>query len=227
MRQWFAAWWRAWRYDRIVLESTLTVDVVRDRLNMGLTSPWSAAFNLGGNGGYRVIGHAGRSRVTASAGPAGIRNSWRPMLRGHLEPAGRGSRLRGKIGWHPFIWVFSAIWLGAMSGAFLVIFPVIGVAVLAGDPARDLLIGLAPLGFVAFFVGLTTWGERMGRRDEAYLRSWLADRLDIAGVPGWHPPDVSAPEQIDISPGVASDPPRPVRPAPRPPSPGTPAPPRT
>lgn len=37
-----------------------------------------------------------------------------------------------------------------------------------------------PVLFMLFFVGLTTFGQRLARDDERYLRAWLAERLRSA-----------------------------------------------
>lgn len=209
MRKWFAAW----RYQPVEWVSALPVEEVRERMNMGLTSPFRAVFFYGGSGEHRLTGHAGRSRVTVAAGRAGVRNSWGPVLRGRLEPAGSGCRLAGKIGWHPAVWALSAVWLGGVLCAFVVL-AALGVAtVLMGDADGGLLLAaLVPVGMTAFFVAIITWGIRAARPDETYLRSWAADRLQTVPI---------------ISPGAASGARPPEPPALRPPSPGTPAPPRT
>jgi hypothetical protein len=112
------------------------------------------------------------------------------VIRGSLEPAGTGSRLVGRLGWSPFVKVFSALWLSIVGCAFL------GIAIRAvamawrGDATGGaFLVGLVPLGFLLLFVGMTAWGTRAGRREAVYLRSWLADRLQTAeaGVPRYRP----------------------------------------
>jgi hypothetical protein len=51
--------------------------------------------------------------------PRFARNSWSPLLRARLLPAGTGCRLVGTIGWHPFTRGFTAVWLG-LASVFLV-----------------------------------------------------------------------------------------------------------
>ena len=112
-----------------------------------------------------------------SAVEADVRNSWRPLFRGRLDPAGTGSELVGSIGWSPFVKVFSALWLSCGCGL---------VVALAGLGS---VLCLVPLGFVLLFAGLVAVGIKACRREDAYLRSWLVERLQTAesAIPGYHP----------------------------------------
>ena len=176
---------RAWRSEPLVLESPLPLPVVRQRLIDGSTSYLRASFTYGGFGGFRVVGRVGNRAISLQAARIGVRNSWRPVLRGRLEAAGAGTRLVGKLGWHPAVKAFSAVWVGIAFGIFVVS---TGFAAAAANP-RALLFSLVPLGFVAFFVGLTALCIRLSRGEETYLRSWLIERLQTAesGVHGYRP----------------------------------------
>jgi hypothetical protein len=78
--------------------------------------------------------------------------------------------------------VFSALWLVVMACAFLTLTGRAAVLSWKGDiTGEDFLLILPPLGAVLAFVGLIAWTVRAGRPDEAYLRSWLADRLQVIG----------------------------------------------
>ena len=177
---------RAWRSEPVALESPLPLPVVRQRLKDGSVSYLRAGFAYGGLGGYRVVGRVCDRTVSLQAARVGIRNSWRPVMRGRLEPAGTGTRLVGKLGWHPAVRVFSGVWVGMAFGIFLV---ATGFAVAAPWDPKAFLVSLVPLGFVAFFVGLTALCIRLSRGEVAYLRSWLADRLQTAesGIAGYQP----------------------------------------
>lgn len=190
MSRWIRMWLRGWRSEPLVLVSPLPVETVRTRLAEGSTTYSRAFFGLGGGGGYVVLGHVGTHRVSLEAARVGLRNSWRPTMRGRLEPDGTGSRLVGHLGWAPFIKALSTVWLTGV-GFFLLVSVSRAVDLTwSGDVTGEaFLICLAPLGMLLFFVGLTTWGTRVGLRDETYLRSWLAKRLQTADteIPGYRP----------------------------------------
>jgi hypothetical protein len=166
----------AWRSEPVVLVSRLPEHVARERLIEGSVPTLRAGLTLSGLGGYRVVGRVGERRISLRAGKVGVRNSWRPVLRGRLEPDGAGCRLVGRLGLHPYVKVFSAVWLG---GVTLVLVGLLVSAVVETNGVA-LLYCLLPLGFIAFFAGLTALGTRIGRGEAAYLRSWLAERLQTA-----------------------------------------------
>ena len=190
MSRWFGIWLRAWRSEPWEFVSPLFVEEARTRLIEGSTSYLRSALTFGGGGGFSVIGRVGTTRISLQAVQAGVRNSWRPLLRGRLEPAGTGSRFAGTIGWSPFIRAFSGLWLGGVCCFFLALAGRAAALAWRGEATADaFLICLAPLGFVLFFVALTSWGIHAGRREAEYLRSWMADRLQAAeaGIPGYRP----------------------------------------
>lgn len=174
----------------MVLVSPLPLQTVRARLIEGRTSYLRAAFAFGGGGGYHVVGHVGARRVSLQAVKVGVRNSWRPVMRGRLEPEQSGSRFVGRLGWSPFVKAFSALWLGAVTCFFLgLLIRALAMAWAGEATGVAFLICLAPLGFVFFFAGLTTWGTLAGRGEAMILRSWLEDRLKTAeaSVSGYRP----------------------------------------
>jgi hypothetical protein len=110
----------------------------------------------------------------------GIRNSWRPVLRGELVAEDDGCRLVGKLGVHPAVRAFCAVWL-----TLVLSFCAIGLAIALSSAVagrfRSALGGLAFSGaallMLGFFVGLTTFSGRWGHNDEAYLQGWLRENL--------------------------------------------------
>jgi hypothetical protein len=188
--RWARLWLSGWRSEPVVYESPLPVPAARERLIEASTSNWSA-FMSGGGSGISVIGHVGTRRISVQAVQPNVRNSWRSSVWGRLEAVGSGSRFTGKLGWSPFTKAFSGLWLGLVGGAFLAL---VGRAVVLASrgeaTAEAFLFCLMPLGMMLFFIGLTTWGIWAGRREAAYLRSWLADRLQTAEatrIPGYRP----------------------------------------
>ncbi|MFC4066546.1 hypothetical protein [Actinoplanes subglobosus] len=77
MAGWLREWLRAWRTERLTLESPLPLPLVRERLIEGRMSYLRASFTPGA-GGYRVVGRVGERWVSLVAARAGVRNSWRP-----------------------------------------------------------------------------------------------------------------------------------------------------
>jgi hypothetical protein len=176
-------WFRLWRDSRIEMSSPLPVQDAELRLAKGLTR-WRGLFGMGswpeGSGSRVVVGSVSHGRVRLTAMRPGVRNSWRPVLRGELTAAPDGCRLVARLGWHPAVRVFGIVWLGFV--AFLLVIGA-GNAVTAGasghgtQAARDLTFVAIAVGFVAFDVGLSTIASRWARKDGEFLLSWLNQTL--------------------------------------------------
>jgi hypothetical protein len=181
MYRWLGGWISSWRNEPVELQSPLPVDVARQRLRTERNSFFLQRPTAdGGNTRFRVTGHVGAHRISLQADAMGGRNSWRPVLRAHLEPTGTGSRLSGTLGWHPWTKVLSAVWM-AIAGISLLDVLVHAAAVMStGDitaAGEGLLLCLIPLSLAAFLIGAMTWGARSGRAEALILRLWLADRI--------------------------------------------------
>ena len=186
---WVRNWLRAWRSQPLEFVSPLPVQAVRERLVVGRTS-YLRAFSMLGGGGYVVVGRVGTRRISLEAAKLGVRNAWRPVMRGRLEPTGTGCRFVGTIGVSPFVKAFSGLWLGGMICAFFGFVAVVGVRAVRGEATGgDFLSCLVPPSMTAIFVALTAWGTLVDRGEATYLRSWLADRLQTAetGIRGYQP----------------------------------------
>ncbi|WP_143232932.1 hypothetical protein [Actinoplanes regularis] len=182
MNRWIKFWFGAWRSEPVVFVSPLSVRAARTALSEGSVS-YSRAYPSfeGGLDGYRVVGRVGEDEISLEARQVGMRNSWLPVMKGRLEPAGTGSRLAGTLGWPPVVKAFSALWLSFMCCIFLVlVIRVVTLALRGKAGGMDFLGCLVPLGFVLSFVGLTSWASYSGRGNAKYLRSWLAERLQVA-----------------------------------------------
>jgi hypothetical protein len=91
--------------------------------------------------------------------------------------------LVGRIGWHPLVRAFTAVWLGLLAtllGKGL-------ASALSSRSSGDTTGGLHALAFVAislafgvFFVVLASVAGRWGRKDEEYLREWLVHKLEVS-----------------------------------------------
>ena len=185
-RRWVRAWWDGWRDEPVVLASPRPLPAVRHRLAAGLTSNFRYAFGFGaGSGGYRIVGSVGDRRLRLQAARVFVRNSWRPLLRGHLAETPTGCRLVGTLGVHPFTKVLGAVWLGGVGLAWLAYVAVAVVQAVVGDwdEAGQVALGtLVPFGFVLFFLMVNGVGRWLSRGEADYLRAWLADRLQAAPV---------------------------------------------
>src|SRR4051794_19147241 len=180
MVPWIKSWFGAWRDESVVVSSPLPESIARERLAAGTMSRTRAAFSLSGlgAGGYRVVGRVGERHISLTAERPGLRNSWRPNLRGRLEPSETGSRFAGTVGWHPAVKAFCFVWLSPLVLLFVAMFIRAAVLTVIGDvTSPDLLACLIPLPFILAFVGITALGVWSSRREGAYLRSWLDDQL--------------------------------------------------
>jgi hypothetical protein len=127
-----------------------------------------------------VIGKIEGDYVRLQALRPGIRNSWRPILIGRLVPAPHGSQLVGQLGLGSFVKAFSILWLGFVAPFFAGGLLGIVVELLRGDLSKALtclMVAGIGLGFIAFFIGLTALGSKMGDNDAAFLRQWVAEHL--------------------------------------------------
>lgn len=179
---WVRRWLRLWRDEPVVVDSPLSREAAVSALAGGITGfgsmfarSWSFGF------GPRVVrGRVTTEHVRLAAMKPGFRNSWRPVFRGRWETRGTTTQLVGKIGWHPAVKIFSAVWLGGVA-CFLVTGLIGGLDLLAqGRPADAggwFAFSAATIAFVAFFAGPTWFAGRSGKKDEEYLRQWLQDRL--------------------------------------------------
>jgi hypothetical protein len=88
----------------------------------------------------------------------------------------------GTIGWHPFVRVFTAVWLTFVT--LFLIGGTIGFAVLVATghvTAGDVPLVVIPAVMGSFGGGLVAVAGRAGWRDAAFLRGWLAERLQPSG----------------------------------------------
>jgi len=177
-------WLRAWRSEPVELRSPLTVESARARLIEGSISPLRDNFVLG-VGECRVVGRVGTSWISLVAVKGANRNSFRPVLRGWLEPEETGCRLVGTFGWSPVVKAFSALWLGVGSCNFLGLGVRALVMAIGGDATgTDFVICLIPLGYVLAGIAVTAKGRHVNRTEAWYFQSWLADRLQTSdGLP--------------------------------------------
>jgi hypothetical protein len=119
-------------------------------------------------------------------------------MHARLSPARGGCQLLGAFAWHPFARVFSALWLG-LSGCFVLIGLAMTVAsAVAGRwsfASSALAFTGVTAGIAALAVVLIQVAVRLGERDEQFLRTWLAERLESRGdrQPGHGPREPDAP----------------------------------
>jgi hypothetical protein len=189
MRRFFRWLIRGWGSKPVELTSPMSVDAASYVLTSevsGYGSRLLRGLSLG-LGPRIVTGRVEGGYVRLQALRPGIRNSWRPTLVGHIVPMPRGSQLLGELRMNTLVRVFSALWLGI--DALFFVGGIVGLVgeLLRGDPSKALsslaLAGIA-LGFAAFFIGLTALGAKMGDNDEAFLRQWLEERLQVPSSHG-------------------------------------------
>lgn len=182
---WVGNWLRAWRSQPLELVSPLSLRAVRNRLIADSTPYWLAFFMLGGGGGHMVSARVGTHRISFEVANSGVRNSWRTVVHGYLEPAGTGCRFVGTIGISPIVKVFSGLWLGVVTCGFVACVASAVISAARGEATvEDALSCLVPLAMMVGFVAVSAAGTLVDRGEDAYLRSWLIDRLQAEGAGG-------------------------------------------
>ena len=180
VRQWLSGW----RGVPIDLSSPLPLDVARSRLRAEVQSRWSP----GGFDGRRVVGRLrDDDTMRLEARAPMIRNSWRPVARCDLGPAGAGCRVTGTLRAPAAVLAFSAVWLtlACLAGLLGLLSLLAALATghwhEAGGPA---VVAAAAAGFVLAGSALIGVGFAFGRRDGDFLLTWLAELLDTATPAG-------------------------------------------
>jgi hypothetical protein len=174
-------WLRLWQDERIEMLSSLSVPAVVEQLADVTSSRGLVLRGMETGWGSRiVVGEVSRGRLRLRAMRPGVRNSFRPVLRGELTPTSDGCVLIATIGWHPAVRVFNILWIS--TWAVFILTGVAGCVGLAasGDEANAMgMLAFAgvTLVFGAVFAGLLAFGGWLGRKDEEFLRSWLNVRL--------------------------------------------------
>jgi hypothetical protein len=183
VRRRIVTWLRSWQYQWFFLDYSLSIEDVRGRLAAGLASRSASAVYAHEHGfdpSNVVIGRLRGDRFTIRLSGAGGRNSWRPFLRGRLEPTPTGCQVVCCIGWHPLTLAITIAWFAILA---------VNVVVSLLYAAGDLVSGRAsatidPLGTLAVCAGaalfiavLVTFGSWQGRPEASFLRGWLTDHL--------------------------------------------------
>lgn len=161
----------AWLFGEepeVTFISPLTPDECRRRLKEAVDTPWTLFGKKPAIGGPSGDGFELRKRIS-------YRNSFQARLLLELAPQGRGARLRCRIGMHPLAKGFMLVWLGIVT-SFALIFP---AEVLRGpDAGPQLLFAFAPLGMLAFGIGLVVLGRKIASGEHDFLRDFVKTTLD-------------------------------------------------
>lgn len=174
MGRWPVEWSGGWRDEQFIITSPMSVEQALRRLNERLDVRQKRTLGDWSRSDIQVRGRVdSRSReIVLRASRAGQRNSFRPVLRGQLRPAGAGCQLRCRLGWHPFVRVFSLVWLG---GVLLLL--------LAGLVEAAYPLALASVLFLLFFVGLVAVAGMAARGEVDYLNTWLRESVSESSTP--------------------------------------------
>ena len=154
------------------LVSPLKRDEVERRLKDAIDTEWIIF------GGKPVIGRVdnGTFRLRCRIN---YRNSFQTVLFGTLVEEGRGTRLRGRTGTHPFVALFMAVWLGVIGLGVATT-----VAVMPSLPDREAAVAVAGVSFfvpfvlVAFGVALVWLGRRFARGERERLIGFLRQTVE-------------------------------------------------
>ncbi|WP_238006867.1 hypothetical protein KZZ52_24800 [Dactylosporangium sp. AC04546] len=148
------------------IESPLSVDQARYRLQEGLAARGAVRGRLSGDQLMLVATHFG------------LGNGARPVLRGRLVATGPGSRLDYRLGWNRVFAAVATAWAGVVAAMLLygtgltIVRLVTGGA--AGGPA---VLAAVALGMLLFVGGLIAGGRYLSRDEAPMLRAWLEERL--------------------------------------------------
>jgi hypothetical protein len=107
-------------------------------------------------------------------------NSFQTRLTATMEPAGRGTLIRGKFALHPFTRVFLPIWFGGV-----LFFCAIAIVALVSHPGgspqgngNGWMFLLIPLGMLVFGLALVRFGRFLARDEQRFLTEFLRQTLD-------------------------------------------------
>jgi hypothetical protein len=174
-----------WRDQRFVVASSMSVDDARRRLSEDLASrrvavQYAGEHDLGG--ADVVVGRLRGPHLTVTVTQPGVRNSWRPILRGRLDAARSGSQLVCRVGWHPLTRALSFIWLAVAAFGLAINLVRAGGNLLSGQvvsAAHPATVAAVCLGMGLFLSAVATAATWQARNVAACLRAWATDRLQV------------------------------------------------
>ena len=135
-------------YRRFTIETSLGPDEVRERLREAIAAQWTRGFT---QPAQPLVGDFDGTSFDITRYIRG-RNSFKPRIRGTVEPAGSGTRLSGTMRLHAIVIVFIGAFVFAAGSVFL--------AGAARSVARDQLdpMVLPAMGVLAFLTVMTLGG---------------------------------------------------------------------
>lgn len=158
---------------RVVLVSPLSRESVVQRLREAVDSEWS----FGGD--KSVVGHVGDDRFRLRL-RIGYRNSFQTFVFCEMKRDGRGTRIEGRCGMHPFAAIFMTAWIGAV--AVLALAAVSGVMTAEAGAAAQGAIWLVPIIMVGFGVGLVALGRWLARNERERLVAFLEQTIEARAM---------------------------------------------
>lgn len=160
-------------YDKLSIHSPLPMDQAEARLRESVGPTRYLRF---GAGPYPFQGEVDGTEVRIHRSII-YQNSFLPRIRARLEPHGQGSRLAGTMSLHPFVLVFSVVWVtGVMIGLWQTV-----ARVSRGGPAAEVGIPLAMLAFLYVTMSVGFWWEAaIARRRLAEILS--SGEVDASGA---------------------------------------------
>jgi hypothetical protein len=180
MTRWIRLWLDAWPDETVTMSSDLPIEVVRDRLRARTVTYRQAAFR--GGISYGVLGRIGDYDIEVECGYIAVADWGRPALSGRLEPTATGTRVVASIGRTMTAMTLGAVVGGVASLVFLLLFGRAIALTVAGEvTGPDFIAAGAPLVAAVLCFAFSMLGTTFGRREVAYLRSWLAEGLQATG----------------------------------------------
>ena len=118
---------------------------------------------LGPLAGQAMTGKVTEEKVKLERSISFVQNSFKPVFLGRVEPASRGSVLRGAFGLPWSVKAFMTFWFG-----FCVLWTV-GAAFAVAKTPEAWFFPLAGIGFIAVGYGMVRLGQWFARNDREYL----------------------------------------------------------
>ncbi len=155
------------------VETALAPDEVMTRVNATvepetLFPGWPTKGHLALTGKMTECGFEARARRVG-------RNSFARICTATVETAGTGARICARLGIHPFVRSFAALWFGLASLFACVLFPCGLIALLSGTGIGALLLIVTPPMMLPMGLFVFWMGRSMSKADEELLRRWLQD----------------------------------------------------
>ena len=159
--------------EALPAEVTLLSPMLREALVARLRGAVDSEWNM--FGGKPAVGRVWDDRLRLRK-RIGYRNSFQIILRAELEPQGRGTLLRCRLGPYPLVRIAHGFWMVVALLFAAMILP----AALLGAGDITVMPVVVALVMPAFGAALWVFGRWLARGEDAWLLDWL--RQEVGAV---------------------------------------------